>query len=50
VHKADNLNTILCRCHEIWEPFVLGITYFFTVFPVCSYVEGAREQTDGENI
>jgi hypothetical protein len=20
VHKADNLTTILCRCHEIWEP------------------------------
>jgi len=18
--KADNLTTILCRCHEIWEP------------------------------
>ena len=18
--KADNLSTILCRCHEIWEP------------------------------
>jgi hypothetical protein len=21
VCKADNLTTILCRCHEIWEPF-----------------------------
>ena len=20
VRKADNLTTILCRCHEIWEP------------------------------
>ena len=20
VHKADNLTTILCHCHEIWEP------------------------------
>jgi len=20
VHKADNLTTILRRCHEIWEP------------------------------
>jgi len=20
VRKADNLITILCRCHEIWEP------------------------------
>jgi len=20
VLKADNLTTILCRCHEIWEP------------------------------
>ena len=20
VCKADNLTTILCRCHEIWEP------------------------------
>jgi len=20
VRKADNRTTILCRCHEIWEP------------------------------
>ena len=20
VRKTDNLTTILCRCHEIWEP------------------------------
>jgi len=20
VLKADNLTTILCRCHEMWEP------------------------------
>jgi len=20
LRKADNLTTILCRCHEIWEP------------------------------
>jgi len=20
VRKVDNLTTILCRCHEIWEP------------------------------
>ena len=20
MRKADNLTTILCRCHEIWEP------------------------------
>jgi len=20
VHKTDNLTTILCHCHEIWEP------------------------------
>jgi len=20
VRKADNLTTILCRCHEIWDP------------------------------
>jgi len=20
VRKADNFTTILCRCHEIWEP------------------------------
>jgi len=20
VRKSDNLATILCRCHEIWEP------------------------------
>ena len=20
VRKAENLTTILCRCHEIWEP------------------------------
>jgi len=20
VRKADNLTTIVCRCHEIWEP------------------------------
>jgi len=24
VHKADNLSTILCRCHEIWEPKLPG--------------------------
>ena len=23
-YKADNLNTILCRCHEIWEPWLPG--------------------------
>jgi hypothetical protein len=24
VLKADNLTTILCRCHEIWEPLLPG--------------------------
>ena len=24
VRKADNLTTILCRCHEIWEPYLPG--------------------------
>jgi hypothetical protein len=24
VRKADNLTTILCRCHEIWEPELPG--------------------------
>jgi len=24
VRKAGNLTTILCRCHEIWEPYLPG--------------------------
>jgi hypothetical protein len=24
VRKADNLTTILCRCHEIWESYLPG--------------------------
>jgi len=24
VRKADNLTTILCRCHEMWEPWLSG--------------------------
>jgi hypothetical protein len=24
VRKADNLTTILCRCQEIWEPYLPG--------------------------
>jgi hypothetical protein len=24
MRKADNLTTILCRCHEIWEPKLPG--------------------------
>jgi len=24
MHKAENLTTLLCRCHEIWEPLLPG--------------------------
>jgi len=24
MRKADNRTTILCRCHEIWEPSLPG--------------------------
>jgi len=27
VPKADNLTTILCHCHEIWEPYLPGTVW-----------------------
>jgi len=30
VLKADNLTTILCCCHEIWEP-VTGLLYLLLI-------------------
>jgi len=27
VIKADILTTILCRCHEIWKPYLPGTTW-----------------------
>ena len=37
MRKADNLNTILCRCHEIWEPKLPG-TLWGTIRPVTGLI------------
>jgi hypothetical protein len=58
VCKADNLTTILCRCHEIWKPLghsrpVTGLLYLYLLVWVCEvcifiirkicYPEGSRK-------
>ena len=47
MRKADNATTFLCRCHEIWEPLLLGTLWEpracnGTDLPFSSYDEVTR--------